>query len=151
MHWPVQGPTVQDKLHLRMGRVGQPVINCSQRNLFKATVDFKLSPNWLERGHNTVIELSITQEIHLYGDSILQENFGGLWGVVHETWNLEKIGGFKSRKKQGTRKKTEELSVWCNWEWKERDGSGFLKNDPNWEARRIWWEGGRFLDVLIKK
>lgn len=58
-----------------MGRVGQQVINCFWRNCLKTTVDLKLSPDWLEKEHNSVIKLSITKEIYVYGDSILQEKF----------------------------------------------------------------------------
>ena len=60
-----------------MGRVGQQVINCFQGNCLKAIVDFKLSPYWLEKGHNTVIKLSITKEIHLHGDSFARK----LWSI----------------------------------------------------------------------
>lgn len=77
MHWPVQGLTAQDKLYLKMGRVGHQVINCSQGNHLEAMVGFQLSPDWLEKGHsNTIIKLSITREISLHRDSILWENLG---------------------------------------------------------------------------
>lgn len=90
MHPASPGPLQQDKLYLRTGGVGQQVINCSQGNLLKATVDFKLSPDWLKKGHNTVIKLSITKDRNLYGDSILQKNLEHLWGKVSKTWSPEK-------------------------------------------------------------
>lgn len=38
-------------------------------------------------------------------------NLEHLLGPVEETWNLEKICGFKSRRKQRKGKKTEKLSI----------------------------------------
>lgn len=106
MYWPVQDLITQDKLYLKMGKVGQQIINCFQGNYLKATVDFKLSPDWLEKGYNTVIKLSITKEIHLYGDSILQENFGAF--LRQSWWNLESWKDFWFQIQQETKKEKED-------------------------------------------
>lgn len=119
------GPHKQDKLYLRMGRVGQQVINCSQGNLLKATVDFKLSPDWLEKGHNTVIKLSITNDINLYGDSVLQENLEHLWGGITKTWNPEKLVVSNIERKKKKEKEDRGAVSVMSLRGKRKEGSGF--------------------------
>ena len=83
-----------------MGRVGQQVINCFWRNCLKTTVDLKLSADWLEKEHNSVIKLSITKEIYMCMEiQFCKKTLQYFWGTVEETQNLEKISGFKYRKK----------------------------------------------------
>lgn len=131
MHLASPGPHKQDKLYLRMGRVGQQVINWSQGNLLKATVDFKLSPDWLEKGHNTIIKLSITEDINLYGDSILQKNLEHLWGRVSKTWNPE-----KSVVSNGERTKEKRKPRSCQRDVIEKEKDRQIRFLEKWPKRR---------------